>query len=359
MDCRSPDLSDSEFLLGLGRKIARERIPISGSIALTARCNLTCVHCYARTWRAQIPAGELQTARWQAILDQVVQAGCLQLLITGGEPLLRRDFGAVFSHAVRSGLLVTVFSNGTLVTDETADLFAELPPRSVEITLYGASRGTYERITGQGLAFDHSLRGIERLLERRVRVSLKTVVLSANVHEIERMRQIAEGYGVRFRLDAALAPRLDGDREPLAYRVSPRTAVALELADPEHRRTLKEYWERARGAELGEGLYACGAGLTGFHIGARGDLVPCVMCSEPAFSLTRDGDFAAGWRGVIASVRLEKPTDPAYRCNACQIRQLCGACPPFSQLETGSASVPSEYVCALARNRQATLMEGS
>ena len=162
------------------------RVPLEGTLETTFRCNLACVHCYVNQ-----PAGsraerakELELSRLKALVDELAAEGCLDLLLTGGEVLLRPDFPDLYLHAVRAGLRVTVFTNGTLVTDKIADLFAEFHPACVEISLYGMTRETYERVTRVPGSFDRCLQGIRKLHEARVPLKLKTMVLSWNAHEV-------------------------------------------------------------------------------------------------------------------------------------------------------------------------------
>ena len=145
-----PEVSITHFAERLNREILAKRIPLTGSIELTHRCNLRCVHCYCN-----LPAGErkamsreLTTEEVLDIYDQIAEAGCLWLLITGGEPLLRKDFREALAGAKQRGFILTLFTNGTLITPETADFLTEWRPYSIEITLYGATRETYEKITG-------------------------------------------------------------------------------------------------------------------------------------------------------------------------------------------------------------------
>ena len=173
--------------------------------------------------------GELSTAEWRRILDEVTRAGCLYFLITGGEPLLRPDFREIYRHAKENGLLVTLFTNATLVDEAMADFFAEFPPRSIEISLYGAGPAVHDAITGSPGSFQKRLEGIQRLLSRRLPVWLKSMLMSLNRDEIPELRELAAGLGVRFRIDALLFPRFDRDPGPLGLRVSPEEAVAAEL----------------------------------------------------------------------------------------------------------------------------------
>ena len=186
-------LSASDLNMLLGEPAVRERTPLSASIELTHRCNLRCVHCCHAP--GEIPfesAGlEMPTSFWLEQIDTLADRGCLNLLMTGGEPLLRPDFGKIYTHAKSKGLIVTVFTNGTLISEEHLDLFEEYPPRAVEITLYGATTGTCEAVTGSAEAYEATLRGIERLESRGIRIRLKTLLLTLNIHEFDDMRAMA------------------------------------------------------------------------------------------------------------------------------------------------------------------------
>jgi len=118
--------------------------------------------------------------------------------MTGGEPLLRPDFSEVYELAKRRGLLVTVFSNGTLVNERILRLFEELPPRLVDITLYGASADVYERVTGVRGSFRRCLEGVDALLARGVPVAVKAMVLKDNQHEIRSLRELAQARAWAF-----------------------------------------------------------------------------------------------------------------------------------------------------------------
>lgn len=74
------------------------------------------------------------------ILDEVSAAGCLQVCFTGGEMFIRKDFLDIYTYAKRKGMLVTLFTNGTLSTPQITDYLVNWRPFSIEITLYGHSK---------------------------------------------------------------------------------------------------------------------------------------------------------------------------------------------------------------------------
>jgi MoaA/NifB/PqqE/SkfB family radical SAM enzyme len=201
-------MSDAQYWKGFSVKISDRRIPFSGSLALTYRCNLGCIHCYSR----EEQLAELNIEQWKKIIGEIKEAGCLYLLLTGGEPLLREDFSELYAFIKKSGFLATVFTNGTRITDRIVELFREYPPRLVEISMYGASAETHDRVTGVPGSFARSLQGIETLIGNDIHVGLKSILMTQNLDEFSAIRDLAQTFGVKFRLDAAIFPTLAGDR---------------------------------------------------------------------------------------------------------------------------------------------------
>lgn len=356
--CRNTDAHTSDFLRKFHRKIEAQRIPYSGMVSLTHRCNLQCVHCYLQDENAAIGArDELNTGTWMALIDDIVEAGCLFLTLTGGEPLIRNDFPDIYRHAKLKGLLVTVFSNATLISDEIIALFRDLPPRNIDVSLYGATAKTYDGITGIPGSFRRCIRGIEALLEHRLPLSLKTVLMSLNRQEVPAIRKMADDYGVEFRYDPSIMPCLTGKKEPLDLRVSPEEVAALEFSDLEMGDQFRDFFEKSKSFATSQKLYNCGTGRTSFYIDPHGNLQPCLMVSSPTYDLTR-GDFSTGWTTVIPHVR-EKHAGSNYTCNDCEKKGLCGLCPGLFQLETGRADIKSEYLCALGEQRYSKIAEHS
>ena len=83
------------------------RVPLSGMIEITSRCNLRCVHCYLGEQSEQHSKREqeLSTQQWFDLIDQFVAAGCLYITLTGGDPMMRRDFADIYRHCKESGLV--------------------------------------------------------------------------------------------------------------------------------------------------------------------------------------------------------------------------------------------------------------
>jgi radical SAM protein with 4Fe4S-binding SPASM domain len=347
MECpHIPIIPYHEFTKRIHDRVASERIPIDGTIELTFRCNLKCAHCYV----AYDPKGKEMTYKEIChILDEITDAGCLWLLITGGEPLVRSDFLDVYTYAKKKGLIITLFTNGTLVTPEIADYLKEWPPFSVEITLYGITKETYERVTGIPGSFEYCMKGIHLLLKRKIPPKLKTTVMTLNQHELWDIRKYVEDLGVEFRFDPVLNPKLDGSKEPCKLRIPPEKVVELDLADEKRLKEWKEFCQKFWGPANSDKLYTCGAGQTAFHIDPYGELSICIMSRVPSYNL-RQGSFQEGWYGFVPKIREQKP-EGEYKCAKCDLLSLCDQCPGWAQLENGNPETPVEYLCRIAHLR--------
>ncbi len=357
MECpHIPELSYGEFSKRLHEKVVAKRIPINGSMEVTARCNLNCVHCYINLPAndREAKAKELTYKEICDIIDQVVDEGCLWLLLTGGEPFIRPDFLDIYTHAKKEGMLITIFTNGTLITPRIADYLAEWRPFNVEITLYGRTGETYERVTRAPGSYERCMRGINLLLEQKIPLKLKAMVMTLNKHELLDMKNYAEGLGVEFRYDAMLNGRLDGSERFADLRLTPQEVVELDLADEKRSKSWQDFCERFWGPPCSpDDLYYCGAGLGSFHVDSYGYLTGCILSRTPNYDLRR-GTFREGWYGPIAEMRQLKRTQKV-KCQNCELLSLCGQCPGWAELEYGDPEIPVDYLCQIAHLRMKRL----
>lgn len=350
-DAAVAEVPFSDFQRRLG--VPQRRLPLQGTLETSYRCNLSCVHCYVNQ-----PAGsreererELPLARLKGLIDEIVEEGCLEVLFTGGEVLVRPDFPELYLYAIRSGLVVTVFTNGTLVSERIADLFDRHRPHAVEITLYGMTRETYERVTRVPGSYDKCLAGIERLVARGIRLTLKTMALTWNQHEVAAMDAYARGLGLPFKFDSLLNPRVDcGANRNGELQLRAEQALALELTNRERMRELREFCERFVRHEgevvEQEYVYNCGAGHMSFTVDPYGQLQMCQLSRGSAFDLRADS-FARGWNEHFPELRARKWQTRSI-CRACNLVSLCGSCAGAAELETGDIEGLVPQFCEIA-----------
>jgi radical SAM protein with 4Fe4S-binding SPASM domain len=349
---RIPEIDIASYSQRLLDNQGAKRIPLSGTLELTFRCNNRCVHCYVnqRIDDTGEKEKELRNAEICHLLDDLAEQGCLSLLLTGGEPLVREDFRDIYLYAKKKGLLITLFTNGTLITPSLADFLKEFPPRSIEISLYGITERTYERVTRSPGSYKTCRNGIDLLMERNLPLTLKTVVLPVNRHEFLGIKAFVEGLGLAFRFDALINGRVDGRRSVAKLRIPPHEVVELDMTDPRRGFEFVRLYERTSGIKQDPDLlFRCGAGVNSFHIDPYGRLMLCIIGRNPSYDLRR-GSFREGWHVFLPRIREQK-LKRKNKCADCDLRFICDQCPGWSQLEYGDQEMPSEYLCKVAHLR--------
>ena len=348
MDCpHIPEMRYSEFSARLHRSL-KQGLPLSGAFELTARCNLRCVHCYVNEPLGS--GGDLPADVIERILREMAEAGCLWLLFTGGEPLVRDDFARLYTFAKNKGFLITLFTNAMLVTPDHVRLLKDLKPFKLEVTVYGATEETYERVTRVRGSYGRCIAGIEQLAAAGMPLGLKTMTFSLNAHDVKAIERLADHYHAEFRYDPMIMGRIDGKEGPRGVRMTPREVIEADMADP---RRVRE-WIKARDQLCGppsEGdlVFQCGGGLNSFYVDSRGRLVLCPVARSWRYDLTT-GTFQEGWRQAGRARREMKRSRPSA-CATCHLVALCGQCPGWGETECGDPEARVEYLCRTAHLR--------
>ena len=302
----------SAFSMGVHQRTSGKRVPMEVSIEVTRRCPLECLHCYNNLPMADHAARtrELSLEEYRRLLDEIADAGCFWILFTGGEIFARADFLDIYSYAKSKGFLITLFSNGTMITERIADFLAEYRPFAIEITLYGATRKTYGALTQIPGSYDRCILGIRLLVDRKLPLKLKTVPTTIHRHEVYEMQRMAQqDFGVDFKFDPLVNPRIDCSQSPVEVRLAPEDAVALDLHNARRRAKALKLIERDMAlplaARTSENIYQCGGGLNSCAIDPYGQISICVLSHQESYD-RRSGSFIVGWEGFLGRVRSRK-----------------------------------------------------
>ena len=385
----------------------KARTPMSAfQIELTVRCNNNCRHCYINlpaqnkeSFHKELSFNEIKT-----LVDEAYSLGALSCFITGGEPLLRDDFFDIYLYLKKKGLLVSIFTNATLITQEHIKLFKKYPPRDIEVTIYGVCPQTYERITRVPGSFKAFMHGLNLLQENGIKVRAKAMALRSNLKEFSQIalfgRKITKDY---FRLDPFLHLRFDRDeirnQEIKSERLTAEEIVALEKADFERFGAFKKRCdnliygtgfpkkfqalcaghpsELPAGSTLGlitgrksyrrsrfsspelskinyNRLFRCSTGYGSITISYDGFLKLCSSLNHPdcIYDLKK-GTISEALQDFIPQVRNMHSVRKEFKekCQQCLIFSLCMCCPALAYLETGELDKPVDYFCKVAHAR--------
>lgn len=330
-------------------------LPIGGNFELTARCNFDCPMCYVHlNQKDQEAIGrELTTEEWIRLAREAKDRGMMFALLTGGEPFLRKDFFEIYEAMRNMGILISINSNGSMLSGEIRERLLENPPLRMNISLYGGCRETYRNMCGQD-TFDRVVENVRALKESGVDIRLNLSITPYNRQDMQKIYDISRELDVCVKGTSYMFPPVRSVNTP-DNRLSPDEAARCNLAWDKIRFSEEEYIRRAEAmeklvaveqgecsADLSEGV-GCRAGHSTFWITWDGKMMPCGMMPYPEAYPLKDG-FEAAWERIKAETRkIRLPKE----CAECSKKQVCPVCAAVRVTETGAFDKVPEYVCRM------------
>lgn len=357
-------LTWSEFNTRLFENGKNSGSMVAGFFELTARCNLNCKMCYVcrPPNDQQAIQEELTAEQWLQIGEQACREGLLVVTLTGGEVFLRPDFFVIYEGLMRMGLLVQIYSNGTLITEEVIHRLRRIPPAKVSITLYGATRQTCRAVTGSESSYDRAVKAIDGLIEAGIRTEIKTTVIRENQQDFTQLTEFARQRKLQLGVVNYVSKRREGDcSDPAGHRLSPEELIQYELQMMELHERLRDARQEAvadvtdvfeapmlsADEKDPDSAFSCWAGKCSAWFAWNGSLLPCGLMGNPAAYPLRDGVKQA-WQELKNMCAL---VAPCRECLNCQYAVACQTCPGRLFAEQGTSDQPAPYLCEAAQLR--------
>lgn len=352
-----PDLRNQLYL-----KAMKNRIPLSGSFELTPRCNFHCKMCYIRMSENEMTSiGREYTADEWIKLGRICRdKGMLFLVLTGGEPFIRSDFKKIYTELCKMGLIISINSNGVLITEEMVEWLKMLPPSKIRITLYGGSNETYDRICGVPEGFDKVKKSVDMLLDAGISVSLNASFTPYNVCDLEAIYEFAKKRNLKVKPTAYMFPPLrrpDELNDSNVKRFSSKeageamfNAKLIEMGED------ALYWHAKKvqagiGSVMQDSCFVaeeenmgCVAGKCSFWITWDGRMTPCGMMNILETRPFEDG-FDKCWDYIVKGIdKIFLPKE----CSNCKNRKACTVCGALVLAE-GNSRIKPEYLCGITQ----------
>ncbi len=321
---------------------------------ITRNCNLECVHCRAAATKGPY-TGELDTKTGFDLLDQIAELGEPIVILTGGEPLLRRDIFEIAKYGTKKNLRMVMAPNGTLITEKIAERLVDSGIKRISISLDGASKDSHDKFRGVKGAFDGALSGIRHAKNAGIEFQINTTITKTNLDQIPAIQQLAVDLGAVAHHIFLLVPTGRGKyivdqeitsteyEESLNWFYDQKEKTPLQLkatCAPHYYRILRQ-----RAKEDGKtvtfqthGLDAVTRGClggTGFcFISHRGIVQPCGFLDVNCGDVTRES-FAKIWKNSKVFQQLRNFNELKGKCGACEYKKVCGGCRARAYEATG------------------------
>lgn len=315
-------------------------LPVLSEVALTSRCNLRCLFCYAGCGcGTALAAGkpEMTTAEVKKVLEKIYhEAQAPSVSFTGGEPLLRKDIFELVSHAAAIGFRVNLITNGTLVDAGIAGNLRAAGLDSAQVSLEGTSAGIHEAITGVAGSFERSVAAVTFLSDAGITVHTNTTMNLRNLEDcLEMPGFVKDRLGLeRFSMNLVIPSGSAAQNEPLLVRYSEAGGYLDRILESSTGLGVEFMWYSPTPLCIfnpiirGLGNKGCAACDGLLSVDSGGDVLPCSSFADPVGNILAQ-DFREIWDSPRArSYRLKELAHPV--CQKCDNLNAChGACPLY------------------------------
>ena len=329
----------AELLDRIQERALQLNVLLNLHIDLTYRCNERCIHCYLD----HDSSDELTLADLERVFAQARGLGTLFLTLSGGEPMVRRDFFPILRSACAHGFAVKLKTNGTMIREPESEAFADLGVHQVQISVYSDNPGTHDRITKLPGSFRRSMEAITLLRNHGIPVVIADPLMRANIADYAKVQKLAEELGVAFTFDPTITPMINGNIDLSDQRIT-RTALQKLYSDPN---LVGDPAEFCRPASAPDDLHEnvpCSAGHNAAYIAPDGSVTPCVQFPYSCGNV-RDESLTNIWRRSphmleVRSIRLKD----LHTCSSCDLLGGCTRCPGLAFMQ-GDLRGPSSIDC--------------
>lgn len=344
------NITEPKMSAYLHSKAKENGTPLAGNFELSSNCNFNCPMCYVS--QNEPCEDALSAEDWIEITDTACDNGMLFLLLTGGEPFLKKDFDKIYTHAHEKGLIISINSNGSLA-DRYIDLLKKYPPVRINISLYASSAAGYKKQC-MNACFEKVMENIKALQKINIPLKLNTVITKLNCDDIENIIALSKSLGVPIQITPYCYPpiRLDGVFGKSDSRLSSADAGFYSVRGDIALYGSEEFIKKASQAKSSESYSGgdcslmCRAGSSSFWITCDGKMRACAMMDKPSADL-KDMDFCGAWEYIRKQTSLLRT--PA-ECRDCPDSAFCRACAAMCLCETGFTDKKPEYVCEMIRS---------
>lgn len=367
-----------------------DRAPFTVAWEITRACALACVHCRAQAIPKRDPR-ELTTDEARGLIDQVVEIGKPILVVTGGDPMMRRDVYDLLAYGVERGLRVALSPSATaLVTSRALQRVREIGVSMVHISLDGAGAAVHDGFRGVAGSFERTMRILRDCQTLGMPLQIGTSVTRRNLAELpaiaDRVREVGARVWSLFFLVPTGRGRIEDMITPQEQEAALEWLYTLSRDAPFHVRTAatpayrRVVIQRRQAEELARHPTADAAGspITWEETGAGysfrqadaprgrgvndgngfcfvshiGDVYPSGFLQLSAGNV-REQSLSAIYRDSALFRGLRDPSRLKGACGACEFRAVCGGSRARAYAVTGDylAADPScPYVPAAWRS---------
>lgn len=345
------NLSTQDFLL----KHDREHPRLSSlQFELSTRCNERCIHCYIPNYKKNVGL-DLSFERFKYVLDQFVEMGGFEVILSGGEALLNKDIHRMLAYARENDLQINILSNLIALKDEDVSLLKEINPSLIQVSLYSMDPHIHDEITTVKGSFEKTKASIEKLHAANIPLQISCPLMKANKDGYDAVMKYAQSLRVKCQTDYIMMAQTDLNVDNLSNRL---TIEETEKVISDILKFDVDYKEKTLAMEalsnLSEEEYCempyCGVGINQICVTVNGDLFPCPGWQGMVVGNVYKNSLKEIWNNSIELQKIRNVRRGDFpKCIKCEAKDYCNMCLVRNYNENnGNMFQTNEHFCKVA-----------
>lgn len=164
-------------------------------ITITWACNYRCIHCLQG--ETHVKSRELSTNDWIRTIKELSEYGIFHLFISGGEPFLRHDILDILKYAYDEGLVITLFTNASLITDNICKELKKLTTLNIQVSIHDINPNSFDDFTRVKGAYERTIRGLKKLIKHEIDVTVATCFRGRTIKKFTEFKKFLLDIGVK------------------------------------------------------------------------------------------------------------------------------------------------------------------
>jgi radical SAM protein with 4Fe4S-binding SPASM domain len=325
---------------------------MSMQIELSSRCNERCIHCYIPHDKK---INDIDAALFYDILEQCKDMRVLNFTMSGGEPMIHKNFYRFLQKAKDYDFCLTVLSNLTLLNDEIIYELKNNKLSNVQVSLYSMDPDIHDSITKMEGSFKKTMRGIEKLLENDIPLQISCPLMKQNKDSYFDVLKWAQEHKCRSRTDYIMMARYDRSTSNLDNRLSLEETgkiidTIIENDKSYQRALLSPEFAALEQRDAGNAI-VCGVGISSICMASNGNIYPCPGWQSYVCENARNETLKNIWEKSPQIQFLRNLRQKDFpKCIVCKDFNFCSMCMVRNANEssTGDPFAINEHFCKVA-----------
>lgn len=319
---------------------AEKMIPVSTIVELTYRCPLNCTHCYID--RSEVPPkDELKKEDYFKFTDEFHALGGIYAILTGGDPLLHKDFESIFNYFRAKRIAVSIMSSGFNADRKLLARIAKKGISTFQVSIHGHNSEIHDNFTGVAGSFDSAVSTLRTMRDLGVSVQAATSVNKKNINFFKDILDFLKAEQIEAVINYEMFPKRNGDTSPVDLNISEDELLnCLKIAN-------KDVNSRLNGK--GPDDFPCNAARSLFSLNPAGDIFPCLEIRKKAGNIKNE-KLEHIWKNssTLQTIRKIKLRD-LKDCPDCKYRNYCSRCHGNALKNSLEITDHSDKECVMAK----------